>query len=199
MTDEPDTQRQGADETLATAQPSLGRRAWQSWRDRILVAIFLLGLGIVGLGLENVSWNYAAWYWGLVLPLFGIISIRMSARRPGRAHQRLWPAIRQQILHWIGFFLALSLMFMLEYTGTLNRNSSGLVSLLLLTVATYYAGIHLDRSFLLASFLLAVALCVASYIQEYLWIMVVALAVVAAALYFGQRYLGRRRGATQAH
>ncbi len=162
-----------------------------------LQVLFLVLLGLAGLGLTDFAPEKAEWYWVLMLPVFGLVGMWMTAghRKEG---QKLWPAIRTQVYHWLGFLIAIKLMFLLVHTGTLDRNASGLVSLILLFLTTFYGGLIYHKLYLLVSALLAVAVVVCSYVEEYMWILLVSLLVMILILIPLQLRRARRAHERQA-
>ena len=169
------------------------RQGRARWLRPVVLALVLSALALVGLALEDFAPYDSWWYWVVVLPLFGLICMRLHWARK-EDEKRAWPAIRQEVLHWLGFLLALKLMFLLIHSGTLSKNASGLVSLLLLAVCSYYAGIHLTPVFLVVSLLIAVVIGVTAYAEEYLWLVFVVLGLAAALLFLTRKWApGLRR------
>lgn len=164
--------------TPAATDTATRRKPSTKW---VLQIVFLVLLALAGLGLTDFAPEKAEWYWVVILPVFGLVGMWMTAghRKEG---QKLWPAIRTQVYHWLGFAIAIKLMFLLVHTGTLDRNASGLVALILLFLTTFYSGLLYDKRYLLVSALLAVAVAACSYVDEYMWILLVILAVILLIL-----------------
>lgn len=150
------------------------------WIPRLIGAVCVVAISVIGLGMTDFARRDAQVYWALVVPILIALSVRIFGR--SRNQERWWPAIRDQALHWLGFLIAVQIMFMLIRSGTLSENAGGLVSLLLLALTAYTAGIHVDRSFLLVAALLALTVLLATYVEEYMWIVLVILGLVVAAL-----------------
>ena len=161
--------------------PSSAER-WQLWRQRGLIGLSLTGLGVLGIGLEDFSPRDAAWFWIVVLPLFAVVSMQLSTRKARARGDKVWPVIRAEIYHWGGFLIALKIMLLFIQQGTLDREAGGMVSLLLLALACYYAGVHFDPIFLLVSGPLALAAVLASYITQYMWFVLATLGLLIVVL-----------------
>ena len=103
-----------------------------------------------------------------------------------------WPVVRKQIYHWIAFFIAIKIMFVLIYTGNISGRGGGLVALLLMALTCTLVGVSFDWLFIFVGVLLGIAVLVAAWFQEYVWLVLLALALAFGVLVLVQ-YLTRRR------
>lgn len=156
------------------------------WQARVIVAIVLVALSIIGLGLTNFATKDAEWYWLLVIPIFALAGVRVWEKK-GFTLKGSWGLLRDQIFHWLGFLAAVQIMYLMIQAGTLDRTAAGLVSLVLLALTSYLAGIHFDRMFLIVALLLAVAAVMATYVDEYMWIVLAILGLVIGAMLLTRR------------
>lgn len=164
--------------------------------EKILLAL-LIGLSIGGVAVADYSAENGLKYWLAVVPVFALASAFVSwkgARRDGLSVVRI---LGRQLFHWTPLALAIYLVFFLEQAGRLNREDAGLVSLLLLTVATLLAGVHFDWRLFVVGVLLGITTACVSIVEEFVWwILIVAGVVAAGVLYFWPRRRGQReRGA----
>ena len=165
-----------------------------SWRVILIVSLVLVGFSLVGFALTNYAPERASWFWVLVLPGFAAIAIWhtwKSVRADGKTN---WPVLRKQIYHWIAFFIAIKIMFVLIYTGNISGRGGGLVALLLMALTCTLVGVSFDRLFILVGVLLGIAVLVAAWFQEYVWLVLLALGLAFAVLVLLQ-YLTRREKA----
>ena len=147
----------------------------------------------IGFALTNYAPERASWFWVLVLPGFAAIAIWhtwKSVRTDGKTN---WPVLRKQIYHWIAFFIAIKVMFVLIYTGNISGRGGGLVALLLMALTCTLVGVSFDWLFIFVGVLLGIAVLVAAWFQEYVWLVLLALGLAFAVLVLVQ-YLTRRKG-----
>lgn len=167
---------------------SVGIKKDWTWRIRFGVAAALLILSVIGLGVTDVVTRDAKWYWGIVIPVFMLATVRVWEHRADpTVHRNQWATLGSQALHWIGFLLAVQLVFLLERTGTIERIDAGLVSLVLLALSTYLAGLRFDRLLLVVALFQALLVIAAAYALEYIIWVVVAMLAVICGLYFLRR------------
>jgi hypothetical protein len=84
--------------------------------------------------------------------------------------------------------VAVQLVYLLLRSGRLDDENTGLIILLLLALATFFAGINLDWRLLIVGAILGTVLVGAAYLETYFWIfLLVAIAVIAAFLLY-KRY-----------
>jgi hypothetical protein len=171
-------------ETVDAVEP-----AWL-WPVRIIAGLALVGLAVAGLAVTDFATKYAEYYWLLVIPIFALVSVRIWEKRDGFHFD--WRLFRQQLFHWLGFLIAIQVVFQLVQTGTIDRNSAGLVSLVLLSLTTYLAGVHFDVVLIFVALLLAIAALMASYVEQYMWIILVVLALIIGVLLFVRRKRSHR-------
>lgn len=161
------------------------------WVSKTVVALLLAGLGLMGVALEDLELQGIRWYWIVLIPVFCLVGIwdTWKLRKP---EQPLWPAIRHQVFHWAGLMVALQIMVLLIDMGTFDRNSAGLIALLLLALSSFSAGVAYNRSFLLVGVLLAGAVLGSSYVEEYMWIILTSLVAIIAILILLNRLVRHR-------
>lgn len=165
---------------MSDADPTTDRKRY--WKTQILIALFLLGLGLIGLGLLDFAPKPAEWYWLIALPIYAGMSIYIGYAGAKRRGENPRLELKRQALHWLGFFLALKLLFILLHAGTIERNALGLVTLILLALTCYQAGIHFEPAFLVVGVFLAIAVACAAYLEEYLFIILAIMLLVMAML-----------------
>ena len=164
-----------------------------SWRVILIVSLVLVGFSLVGFALTNYAPERASWFWVLVLPGFAAIAIWhtwKSVRADGKTN---WPVLRKQIYHWIAFFIAIKIMFVLIYTGNISGRGGGLVALLLMALTCALVGVSFDWLFIFVGALLGIAVLVAAWFQEYVWLVLLALGLAFAVLVLLQYFTRREK------
>jgi len=133
----------------------------------------LLLLATIGIGVTSFSARYGYWYWVAMLPLFGLTSL-LAALSRARAHGRpVAPEVRSQLLHWVGALMALEIVYLLQTRGRISGDAGGLTALLVLSLATFLAGVHADWRFALMGILLGAATAGAALVEQFLWMGVI--------------------------
>ena len=148
---------------------------------RILVVGLLWILVMIGLFLTNVSHEKARFYWSAMFPIFGLVSIWHELMGRGRAIAPVWKMLAVQALHWLGPIIAVRILFLQLARGQMDADAVALVTLLILAVTSFLAGVHLDRSFYWVSGVLAFAAVIGTEVEAYLWLLAV-IAIVAIAI-----------------
>jgi hypothetical protein len=173
-----------AQQTESPAAPA----ATKPWAARLeasvlhkaLVAGVLALLVMIGLFLTNYSSHRARLYWSAMFPVFGLISLWHATVSRKFAEPPL-PLIVKHALHWIVPILAVRIIFLELRWGQMDADSVALMTVLVLSVTCFLAGVHLDYNFLWVSAVLALASVFGTEIEGYLWIIAV-LSLVAAAI-----------------
>jgi len=148
---------------------------------RLLIVGVLSVLVMIGLFLTNVSHLHARYYWSAMFPIFGIVSLWHELAGPNSNPGPLWKRILRQVLHWLGPIVAVQIIFLQLARGQMDADSVALVTLVILAVTCFMAGVHMDRSFYWVSAALAFAAIVGTEVEAYLW-MLAAIAIVAVAI-----------------
>jgi len=148
---------------------------------RLLIVGVLSVLVMIGLFLTNVSHLHARYYWSAMFPIFGIVSLWHELNVPNSNPGPLWKRILRQVLHWLGPIVAVQIIFLQLARGQMDADAVALVTLLILAVTCFMAGVHMDRTFYWVSAALAFAAVVGTEVEAYLW-MLAAIAIVAVAI-----------------
>ncbi len=139
-----------------------------------LVAIVgLVILSLVGIGVTDFAPQKSHWYWLAMAPLFalGCIAIEWS-QRESRGKSGL-SIVRNQVVSWLGVLVAVNLVYFLFRAGRLDSENTGLVVLLVLALGTFLCGLNLDWRLSLLGAFLALAMILATYVEEYLWVLLI--------------------------
>lgn len=135
-----------------------------------IAMILLLVFSGLGIGVSNYSADRGLWYWLLMVPVFGLTSLFVSWRAARSRGQSPGRVALTQVLHWLGLAAALWLMVLLANAGRIANPDEGLVSLILLALATFLAGVHTDWRFAVVGAVLGGIAVLAVLVEQYLWI-----------------------------
>lgn len=167
---------------------------WSEWQPLCLVAFFLSALGLFGVALDSMMEANTWWYWLLVIAVFVVTAMRLEGGAKGEG---FWPQLRQQGVYWAGFVGALILIQIFAATSEAGEMRRGLLTLMVLAVVCFYAGVGLHRLFFLVALVTSGVFVLAAFLKEYLWIALVLLAVGVGVLLVYQKW-PTRRGRMQA-
>lgn len=134
-------------------------------------AILLLwaAIGVPGFALVDLARGAVPWYWLVATPLGMIASIllgRRAAERRGeidRARGTRW------VWHWVGLLMAVGSFVVLAAVGLIPFRILYTTIVLLLAVAYFLAGIHLDRRLLWVAAAFAAAFPVVALLPRFGW------------------------------
>ncbi|MGA7872215.1 MAG: hypothetical protein WCA22_15115 [Candidatus Binatus sp.] len=170
-------------------QPTIATPPAPAWTSRIeavllrrlLIVGVLCVLVMVGLFLTNVNHLEARFYWSAMFPVFLGVSLWHELLGPSRHEGPVWKRILRQALHWLGPIVAVRIIFLQLARGQMDADAVALMTLVILAVTCFMAGVHMDRSFYWVSAVLALAAVFGTEVEAYFW-MLVALAILAVAV-----------------
>ena len=171
-----------------TTPPSPAAGWWSRFGTLVLQRLVLVGglfvLVMLGLLLTNLDHPFARFYWSAMFPIFGVVSIWHELTGPPPYTGPLWRLLLIQALHWLGPIVAVRIVFLQLVRGQMAADEVALMTLLVLALTCFMAGVHMDRNFFWISALLALAAVFGTEIEAYLWmlVMIAAIAVVITAL-----------------
>jgi len=159
-----------------------------------IVIMMLITLSIIGIGITDFSPADSYKYWVAMVPIFcGACLILEWSRVRGKGFK--WTTLlRTQLLHWVGLLVAVRLVFEMLHKGRLDNENTGLVVLLLLALSTFIAGIHLGWRLCLVGVFLAVALVAATYLEEYVWVLLIIGLAILVVVFVLKHFVGSQDG-----
>ena len=155
-----------------------------SSRKRGLGVVELLIAGLVvlaglGAGITDFSSKYGFWYWVTMVPIFGASCIYAAWSRSRARGEVPAGLIRRQVLHWLGLLAVVCLIYLLARTGRMANQDAGLVALLALSLTTFLSGVHADWRVAVVGIFLALIVIAVAVIEQFMWILLVLIAVAA--------------------
>jgi hypothetical protein len=157
-----------------------------------IVLLILVLLSIIGVGIIDFSPQAGHSYWLAMVPVFAAACLTLEWRR-GREKGRRWAEVlRTQALLWFGLLLAVQLVYLLLHTGRLDFENTGLIIVLLLALATFYAGISLDGRLFFVGGILGAVVAGEAYLETYFWLLAIIALVGMVALLFLKRRVGHK-------
>ena len=121
-----------------------------------------------------------------IYALFSLVRAWLQARE---RHESIWSEIHLHLFHWLGALVALHIIFMLERHDILSRDAASNVSMVILALSSYLAGLHFERMFLLIGIVLAIMAVIGAFVEQYtLWLILVPSSLIAAWLFFKSKH-----------
>ena len=128
----------------------------------IIILLVILSLG--GIGVMKFSPTEGYWYWVIMIFVFGMGAMIISYVQSKQGKHVIRDIWIDQSLHWFGVILALLGTLILLYSRALDEENTGLVILLLLSLATYIDGLRISwRLSLVGNFLGLTAVSIAFF------------------------------------
>ena len=156
-------------------------------------SIYLLWAAIALCGFALVDFvdddRWVGRYWLVAGPAGFCLSAWLGWRANRRSGQLDRQTGRRWGLHWLAFMAAGALGNVLVATGQLTQSGMASLWVLLMALANFHAGVHLDRRMLPIGLILGAAYLATLWVTEYGW---TAAGVVTAAAFTTQAYLGAR-------
>jgi len=153
------------------------------------VALFVvLIFSIIGIGITNFRPLESYRYWGtmtIVLAITGLVIGWARSKRSGRPVRKM---LVIQLVHWGATLVAVAGMFLLLKMGRLNYENTGLVILLTLGFSTFLDGYRISWSFAAIGAMMFIAGLLGGYLEQYVWITLIALICVFVIVYLFEKY-----------
>lgn len=167
-------------------QPATGgnEELGRSLRIRLIVFCALLILAMIGMGVtesrEDGGWEY----WIFLVLVYGVVSVVFTWRQAKQRGEPVWRMIRKQVLHWVGALVTLKILFLLEKTDVMSREAISDVSVIILALVCYLAGVHFEWGFLLIGIYVGIMAITLAYAEQYLvWLVLILAAAGVTWLY----------------
>jgi hypothetical protein len=165
----------------------------KKWKARLAVSGVMLILAFISLVLVDIH-SKAYWYFCQALAvIYAILSLWLFWYLSRGEKQFTRSTIWHQILHWVGLLVALYLVNVFVRSGILNTLTAGVVTITLLALTIYLAGLYSDVIFVLIGITLAICAYVLAYVQTYLSLIIIPVIVVAAFIIFIVVHRDRRK------
>lgn len=184
------------DSTRPSEGKAAGKGLFHGLRTFEISYVALILLSVIGVAVTDFSRRYSHWYWYAMVPVFACACLIMEWARARNSGKSRMSILRPQLLTWFGLMVAVSLTHVLLFTGRLDYENTGLVLLLLLALTTFFAGVELGYHLCLLGGFLALTLLMMTYMEEYVWVVLLAgILGVAITVYAYKRRLNRLKSA----
>lgn len=164
----------------------LDQTVHKHWRARLVVCGTMLVLAIIGIIIMNVH-SQTYWVYSQVMALlYALLSLWLYwYLHRGQSREQLRTTFWHQLLHWFALLMSIYLIAVFVHTGILAANQAGLVTLTLLALTIFTAGLYVDISFVVIGVMLGIFAIAAALIETYLSVfMIPVVLIVAGVIYF---------------
>lgn len=159
----------------------LSRRRWKA---RLIVCLLMLALAFVGLIVMDLH-SGAYWLYSRIMAvIYALLSLWLFWYLHRGKHMIHGSTIWHQMLHWLGLLLAVYLTSIFVSTGVMGSTQAGLVTLVLLALTIFLAGVYTDTSFMLIGITLAIFAAGAALVQAYLSALMIPVILIAALIIY---------------
>lgn len=156
-------------------------RSWvpnhHPWRGRLIAGIFLFLLAFTGVGLTAINENRSWEYWRVLSCLFAIVSLSLSFYLRKKNQEPFLVTFRHEVFHWIGLVLSMGILSIIVKLGILPPFAASLQALILLFLATFLAGVYIEKTFFFVSALLGVFAVMLSYVSLYSYLLFIPISI----------------------
>ncbi len=162
-----------------------------SFKIRLLVALLMLVLGFIGVIVTDIKKDGAWYYWRFLAVVYAVLSIGLSSHLKRKGWKTTIYTIWHEIAHWVGLVGAIMVASYFVQVGLISRFEASLLTLLLLALATYLAGIYTEPTMVLIGILLGVFAAGIAFVDEYLFSILLPVTLAAAvvlALYIHHKH-----------
>jgi hypothetical protein len=153
------------------------------WKIHITIALILVLLSFIGVLFTNFMPGIAWDYWNISIPIFALLCIVLNLADNHLKSFNFKSFIRE-ILHWGGILLTIYLVSIFVHYGLVSNIDAGLFVLTLLALGTFMAGVYLNKTFYMISFIQALFVCSTIFFIKYLIIISIFLLLALFFLLF---------------
>ena len=136
---------------------------------RLSVALIMLMLGFIGVVFTDISKEGAWNYWRYVAVVYAILSLCLNRHLKTQGWKTTILTVWHEIAHWIGLIVATMIVSYFVHVGLLGRFEASVMTLLLLALATYLAGIYIESTMLIVGIMLGIFAIGIAFLDAYLY------------------------------
>ena len=147
------------------------------------IFVGLLALALFGAAL-NQGDDLSRWvYWSALVVIYGGVGILASWVRARKRGLPTWATIRGEVLHWLGTLVAIKIVLLFEMDDITARGAAADMSLLLLALGTFLAGVHFNWAYLPLGVILAATAVGLGFLDQYsIFLVTIPLSILAIVL-----------------
>ena len=147
---------------------------------RIIAGLLMLALGFFGVMITDIKKDGAWEYWRIISVVYALISLVMSWHLKQQGWKVTLLTIWHEIAHWSALIGAIGIASYLVHIGLIGRFEASLLTLLLLALATFLAGIYIEPTLILIGLVLGGFAIGIGFIDTYLYNILLPITVIIA-------------------
>ncbi|GEM_PF-823551 len=152
-------------------------------RLRLIIALAMLVLGFVGVIVTDVSKNGAWNYWRFLAVVYGVLSLCLSWHLRRKKWKTTLVTLWHEFAHWAGLIGAIFVSSYFVQAGLVGRFEASIMTLLLLALATFLAGIYIESTLLAIGAILGLFALGIAFIDAYFYNILLPFALLTIVVY----------------
>lgn len=157
-----------------------GAFTFQFFRIEWYVLLILICLSVLGVAITDALDRFSHWYWLCMVPIFYCACLFLEWRSDCAGELTGSQIILKPFWYWLSLFVAVLITILLREIGSFDKQSTGLVLLLLFALTTFQVGIVMGWLFRLLGILLTFCLLVVAYAEHFIWLILSASIAILA-------------------
>ena len=153
-----------------------------------VIYVSLVLLALLGMAITNFSPADAHIYWLVMTLVFALAAVITGWQRADDKQAKT-KLVTSQLFHWGGTLIAVMVIYAFLHSGQIQNETVSLMILLILSFSTFLDGIHVGWHFSLLGILLAISTVIVSYVDEYIWIIVIIAMIFIAISFIWDKYI----------
>jgi hypothetical protein len=148
----------------------------------VILLLILIVLSLLGIYIMKSSPSDGYLYWIVMIFIFGMAAMLISFTQAKLSKEHVFRDIWiEQSLHWLGAILAMCGVVLLLQAKNISLESTSLVMMLILSLATYLDGIRIGWRFSLVGNYLGLAMVAIAFLDNFMWVLYL-IAIITVAL-----------------
>jgi hypothetical protein len=165
---------------------------------RVISALIMIILGFIGVIITDIAKGGAWKYWEFLCVVYALISLLLSWHVKRRKWKTSVLTIWHELAHWMGLIGALFIVSYFVEIGLVSRFIASLLALLLLTLATYLAGVYIETTLIFVSVILGIFALGIAFTAQSLYTILLPLTITVAGILVVYIYRAhKKRSSTQ--
>lgn len=152
-------------------------------RLRLIIALTMLVLGFIGVIVTDVSKTGAWNYWRFLAVVYGVLSLCLSWHLRRKAWKTALVTLWHEVAHWAGLIGAIFVSSYVVSAGLVGRFEASIMTLLLLALATFLAGIYIESTLIAIGIILGLFALGIAFIDAYFYNVLLPFALLAILVY----------------
>lgn len=152
-----------------------------------IIFITLITFTLIGVAITNISPAEAHLYWLVMSMVFAIAAIITGWQRTVNKKEKT-RLVTSQLIHWGSTMIAVMVVYGFLHSGQIQNETVSLVIVLILALSTFLAGLQIGWQFFIVGILLAISAVIISYMEEYIWLIVMIAFILVLIAYFWNKF-----------